>query len=389
MNLLSARTGFCHSKRVTSTRTLRWCDEKTGNAWAKPMPAYVDAFNAAYFALSDSLRRVQANALESFGLGPRECSYQVTATGQNWRLRDYDGRAGAPPLLIIASPIKRPYIWDLAPSVSAVRYCLDHGLHVYLLEWTPPAKEAQSAGLEQYIGEAIATSVAAVTTAEGGVKPVLIGHSLGGTLAAIFCAYAPEATGGLVLIGAPVCFAKASSGFRDTLVSFARSGLAQTGLVAGSLLSQASAAASPKTFLWARWKDAALSVTDPDAIAIHARIERWSLDEVALPAKLVNQIVQWLYRDNRLFEGTLPVGDRLVGPAQVQVPTLAVVNTGDEIGPLASVAPFVEKLKTADRTVIEYPGEVGVVLQHLGMLVGREAYAQIWPQIISWLESRS
>ena len=39
--------------------------------------------------------------------------------------------------------------------------------------------------------------------------------------------------------------------------------------------------------------------------------------------------------------------------------------------------------------IIEYPGEVGVCLQHLSMLVGRRARAQVWPQIISWLRSQS
>jgi polyhydroxyalkanoate synthase len=37
-------------------------------------------------------------------------------------------------VLIVAAPIKRPYIWDLTPAVSAIRYCLGAGLRVYLLE---------------------------------------------------------------------------------------------------------------------------------------------------------------------------------------------------------------------------------------------------------------
>jgi hypothetical protein len=37
--------------------------------------------------------------------------------------------------------------------------------------------------------------------------------------------------------------------------------------------------------------------------------------------------------------------------------------------------------------LIEYAGETGVGLQHLAILVGRQAYAQIWPRIISWLKA--
>ena len=39
--------------------------------------------------------------------------------------------------------------------------------------------------------------------------------------------------------------------------------------------------------------------------------------------------------------------------------------------------------------VIEYPGELGVCLQHLGILVGRHAQAHVWPEIVSWLKCLS
>jgi polyhydroxyalkanoate synthase len=133
--------------------------------------------------------------------------------------------------------------------------------------------------------------------------------------------------------------------------------------------------------------DAALSVTDPHAMDIHARVERWALDEVALPGKLVHQIIDWLYRENRLCRGALKVNGTLVDPSSLSVPTLAVVNMADEVAPSASVKPFIDALATQHRRILEYPGEVGVCLQHLGILVGRQAHARVWPEIISWLNS--
>ena len=43
-----------------------------------------------------------------------------------------------------------------------------------------------------------------------GTTPFLVGHSLGGTLAAIFTALAPASTRGLILLGAPLCFEPAT-----------------------------------------------------------------------------------------------------------------------------------------------------------------------------------
>src|SRR6516162_6393036 len=41
--------------------------------------------------------------------------------------------------------------------------------------------------------------------------------------------------------------------------------------------------------------------------------------------------------------------------------------------------------RDADTRLIEYPGETGVGLQHLAILVGRHAHAAVWPEVISWL----
>ena len=336
--------------------------------------------------MTDILRRAQGHAFGAFGLGPNECPYRVIASGPFWRLREYGGQ-GAKRLIIVAAPIKRPYIWDLAPSVSAIRYCMRQGLHVHLLEWLPASRTTGNNGLAEYT-EAISECVAKISGESAGAKPLLIGHSLGGTFAAIFGALAPDSIRGLVLLGAPLCFRPATSRFRDALVSLVPSGLGDAEPFPGSLLSHMSALASPDTFIWSRLMDAAFSVTDRHALEIHARVERWALDEVPLPGKLVHQLIEWLYRENRFCRGDLKIGGKLVGPHSLSVPTLAVVNTADDVAPLDSVKPFIDAMPTRDVRIIEYPGEIGVCLQHLGILIGREAHAQVWPEIISWINAR-
>jgi polyhydroxyalkanoate synthase subunit PhaC len=340
-----------------------------------------------HFAMTDQLRRAQGDALDASGFGPRECTFQLISSGPCWRLRAYGGPEAGPALLMVPAPIKRPYIWDLTPAVSAVRYCLHHGFRVHLIEWRPPSADG-SAGLDAYGGRAIAACVEAISNRSNGTPPFLLGHSLGGTLAAIYCAMEPRSVKGLVLLGAPLCFEQESGRFRDSLVALPPEEFPESEVVAGSLLSQISAVASPNTFVWLRWMDAALSLADPAAMDIHARIERWALDEVALPGKLINQIFRWLYRENRFYHGTLAVLNRTVGPANMSIPTLAIVNMGDEVAPVSSVAPFLGKMPIDDTRIIEYPGEIGVCLQHLGMLTGRAAYARVWPQIVAWLKAR-
>src|SRR5260370_30764809 len=113
--------------------------------------AVANALCAAHFAMVDRLHRAQGDALDALGLGPRECPFQLISSGPHWRLRAYGGPDAAPSLLMVPAPIKRPYIWDLTPSVSAVRYCLHYGFRVHLLEWIPPSSDG-FAGLDAYRG---------------------------------------------------------------------------------------------------------------------------------------------------------------------------------------------------------------------------------------------
>ena len=139
----------------------------------------------AVFGMTDLLRRAQGQTFEAFGLGPQECPYEVVTSGAFWRHRDY-GKPSAQSVLIVAAPIKRAYIWDLVPSSSAIRYILHQGFHVHLLEWLP-AETTSEYGLAEY-AKSISECVARISSRRAGAKTFLMGHSLGGTLAAIFAA---------------------------------------------------------------------------------------------------------------------------------------------------------------------------------------------------------
>jgi len=337
----------------------------------------------------DILRQVQGNTLALLGLGPSECSYRTVASGTRWRLRGYADTNTAPPLLIVASPIKRPYIWDLIPWVSAVRRCRESRLGVYLLEWLPPERGDSSGGLGEYAGEAVGEAVASCSRDASGAKPFLIGHSLGGTLAAIFAATQPSTIRGLVLLSSPLCFEPGCSSFRDALVAIAPSSLSMKEIVPGALVSQLSTMASPGTFVWSRLIDLGLSVIDLRALEVHARVERWMLDEFPLSGRLVGELLQWLYREDRFYVGTLCIGDRLVRPSLLRAHTLAVVNAADEIAPRCSILPFLSRMPKGRTQLLEQPGEIGVGFQHLAPLVGRFSHASTWPRIISWLHNHA
>lgn len=352
----------------------------------------VPALNQAllpFFETADTIRRAQGEYLGLLGFGPEEADYRVVASGPFWRLRQYSGRGRGPSLLIVAAPIKQPYIWDLSPSVSSVRYCLSKGLRVHLLEWMPPSRGSEARGLAEYADDAISRAVALVSQEVRAGKPFLLGHSLGGTLAAIFAGLHPDQVSGLVLVSAPLCLHPGVSPFRDAVAAMASPWLSEADVIPGSLLTQVSAAISPATFVWSRFLDAAASAGDSGASELRARIERWALDEVPLSGKLAREVLLQLYCENRLCDGTLTIHGRIIKPSCLTIPILAVVNTADEVAPPASVSPFLEAMAGADAQLIRYPGETGIVLQHLGVLVGPTAFMELWPEITDWIKGHS
>jgi polyhydroxyalkanoate synthase len=334
-----------------------------------------------WFEQLDRLRRVQGMAMDSFGFGPSESPHQIVFSEAGARLRRYGaGDRSGPLVLIVPAPIKRPYIWDLAPERSAVRRCLETGMQVCLIEWQECSEEF---GLAEFAERLILDCLEAA----GARRAVLVAHSLGGLFAALFAALHPERVRGLALLTSPLHFGT-GAGVLGSMVE----GLEADDLPAsmpGSFLSSASLRASPGTFAWDRWLDFWHSLPSAEALRSHLQVERWTLDEFPLPRRLVAELAVWLAREDRFVRGELVVGGRRAAPAQVAAPLLCVLDPRCRLVPPEAVLPFFEAAASRDKTLLHYPGDIGVSLQHVGILVGRQAHRQVWPEIVRWIRSRA
>ena len=331
----------------------------------------------------DHARRRTGRLLDGVGVGPQETPSEVVAEAPGVRLRHFPGATGAPPVLLVPAPIKRWYIWDLEPAVSVVRRCLAYPLDVYLVEWT----EDGGAGLDGYAGGMLRTCIDAVAERTGHRPVPLIGHSLGGTLAAVFAARNPEAVGPVVLLEAPLHFGRDAGAFAPLLaMSPPVRRLADVERpVPGSFLDMVSMLADPVAFQLARYADLALSLRDPALLATHLRVLRWTLDELPLPGPLFEDVVERLYRRDEFMSGALSIAGRRVGPADLTVPLLTVLNPYARVIPPESIVPFHQAAGGSRKQLIRYRGDRGVALQHVGMLVGRNAHRFLWPVVLDWL----
>jgi polyhydroxyalkanoate synthase subunit PhaC len=338
----------------------------------------------------DRMRRHRGEMLDSVGCGPIETPFRILHSEAGVRLRRYGNASDdGPVLLIVPAPIKRAYIWDLAPAISVVRQCLAKGMRVYLAEWTLPGDEEQNFGLADYGDRLLKACLDVIESDSEETEVILAGHSLGGVLATIFACLHPQHVHAMLLLEAPLHFGADAGDFAPLVAAVpeARPIEEAFGNVPGSFLNFVSVAAAPHAFQWAHYTDLLLSMSSYETFHTHMRVERWMHDEFPLPGRLFTEIVELLYRNDQLMKGSLRIGTRQIGAQDVTAPLLNVIDPRSTIIPPQSILLFHEAAASASKKVLQYGGDIGVGIQHVGVLVGATAHAVLWPAIFDWLTS--
>jgi polyhydroxyalkanoate synthase len=333
----------------------------------------------------DAARRRTGRALAAAGFGPHTTASTLVEVTPGVRLRTYS--LDGPPVLLVPAPIKRSYLWDLEPHVSVVARALERGLRPFLVEWTDPQDDDPGAGLEHYADTLLSACIAEVTGLTGASEVAVAGHSLGGTLAAILAARRPERVAAVVLLEAPLRFGAAAGSFAPFVATTPPPVLRHLahGGVPGAFLDVVSATAAPREFAAGPRLDLLRSLADPAALGTHLRVLRWASDEFRMPGALFRDVVELLYRDDAFARGTLRVAGQEVGPATLRTPLTTVYAPRSAVIPPGSVVPFHEAAASPDKVLLEYGGDVGVALQHVGVLVGRTAHRDLWPNLLDRL----
>jgi polyhydroxyalkanoate synthase subunit PhaC len=339
---------------------------------------------------ADEFRRRQGQVLEALGYGPRTTPSRSVQSLPIARLLAYQTpKVGSPAILMVPAPIKKAYIWDLAPKCSVVARCLEAGLQVYLVCWKPPGHSDELLGLEHYSCQVISNFLDAISAETGQAKVLLAGHSLGGTFAAIFSSLHPERVRALIELEGPITFGSGSVEMVAPIGPVATKFAGMFGNVPGTALDLGSLYADAVAFNLEPLLDWFESRWSSDARRLHMQVRRWTLDESPMTGRLFEEVLEKLYCTNRFAEGRLGVGGRIARPKAIDMPILAVVDPRSRLVPTRSIEPYRSLTSSPDVRILPYPGDKGVVMQHVGVLVGPNAHDSLWPQILRWVEARA
>jgi polyhydroxyalkanoate synthase subunit PhaC len=310
-------------------------------------------------------------------------------TVSRWRtavlLAYQPANAAQPTMLIVPAPIKAAYIWDLAPGSSAVARCAAAGMQVYLVAWQRPQSGDEWMGLAEYADRVIGECLDEIAAEVGPSKTFIAGHSLGGTLAAIYASLHSDRVRGLIELEGPIEF---TVGRLEAAASLAPPVTRYLGNVPGSFLDAASSWSDPMTFNVEPSIDWIYSSMS-SAAWLHAQVQRWTLEELPMPRQLFEDVVGGLYRENRFATRKLCVNARLADPLALRAPVLAVKNRRSRVVPADSIEAYRSRTGSNDVQILDYHGDLGVMLQHVGVLVGGNAHRYVWPRIVRWMRQRA
>jgi polyhydroxyalkanoate synthase len=320
----------------------------------------------------------------SVGQTPKEVVWEKNKA-KLYRYRSGDRRHGVP-LLLVYALINKPYILDLAPGNSFVEFLVGEGYDVYLLDWGTPGEEDANLSLDDYVGDYIHRASKAVMKTAGTDEFSLLGYCQGGTLATLYAASHPEAPiKNLILLTTPIDFDNAGlySAWLDPkhfnvdrvveTFKLVPSDMLQLG---SKLLKPLQNYVGPYMMLWDRLDDA-------DFVEGWHVMNTWVDDGIPFSGAAYRQWVRDFYQGNALIHGTATIAGR---PAQLSAITanlLVAYATLDHIVPTCQALPAMDLVGSDDKQAL--PVKAG----HVGVVAGRSAKRNFFPQLDEWLSARS
>lgn len=294
------------------------------------------------------------------------------------RLRDFSqGAPGSPVLICAPYALHCASVADFAPGHSIVETLQAGGLRrLYATDWRSAEPDMRYLSIDSYLADLN------VAIDDIGPPVDVVGLCQGGWLALVYAARFPEKVRRLVLVGAPVDVA-VESGLSRIVTSAPQQvfeGLVGSGggIVSGDHMLR----------FWSRSPDAevvlqrSLSHDAPGAAELRDRFNRWYSQTVDLPGIYYLQVVNWIFRENRLGRGSFMALGREVRLREVKTPVFLLAGTDDEVVPeaqalatislLGTPAPFIESARAPSC--------------HLGLFMGSRTLAEFWPRIARWLQ---
>jgi poly(3-hydroxyalkanoate) synthetase len=307
---------------------------------------------------------------------PNDVKLQLTSM----QLREFScGSDGQPVLICAPFALHRALIADFAPGHSIVETLRDGGVErLFVTDWRSAAPEMRYLSIDSYLADLNI----AVDEIEGPVD--LVGLCQGGWLSLIYAARFPHKVRRVVLVGAPVDM-RAASELSQLVAELPTAGFDELvrrgdGIVSGRHMIQ----------LWSNalvghdideLLQRALTCEPAERERYRERFCAWDDTPLDLPGAYYLQVVNWIFKENRIAEDRFVALGRTVRLADVTAPLFLLTADDDEVVPAAQTLAAARLVGTPP-SLVEKASEP---CTHLGLFMGGEALGNSWRRIARWL----
>jgi polyhydroxyalkanoate synthase len=299
-----------------------------------------------------------------------------------YRFRPLAADAGLSPVLLCYALVNRPWMVDLQEDRSLVRGLLERGLDVYLIDWGYPDGADRFLEIDDYVNGYLDRCVEQVRRAAARESINLLGVCQGGTFSLCYTALHPEKVKNLIVMVTPVDFQTPenllSKWARDLDVDRM---VDVMGNVSGELLNATFLSLMPFRLTSQKYVALADIIDDPKQLRNFVRMEKWIFDSPDQAGETFRQFITWMFKENRLMQGTLELGGRAVDLRAVRCPVFNIYATQDHLVPPSASVPLEGLVGTDDYQTFAFPGG------HIGIYVSGKA-RQVPQAIGEWLAAR-
>jgi poly(3-hydroxyalkanoate) synthetase len=305
---------------------------------------------------------------------------EIVADLPTMRLRCFNSsQAGGRPVLITAPyAVHDAGIADLAAGHSLIAALDSFGLGpITLTEWKSATPSMAGLSIDSYLAD-LNVAVDIITDAAAG-PPDLVGLCQGGWMSLLYAAALPCKMRRLVLAGGPVDTSHPSSiadAARLMPPDMVESTIA-SGIVSGrSTLAAFRAIGDAET-------DACdiLQISRPGPPALLARYAQWDERAVDLPGRYYADVLNWLFRENRLALNLFPAFGRPADLRSVDAPLYVLAGRRDTIAPPAQVRAALDLVGTSRENCAYAEADCS----HLSLFTGARTLAHEWRDVANWL----
>ena len=286
------------------------------------------------------------------------------------------------PILISYAYINRPHILDLHEDVSVVRYLIDAGLDVWMVDWGYPTFSDRHLKISDYI-DYLDFSVDYIRKRKKVDKITLHGYCLGTTLSVIYASIHPEKIRNLVIQTPPINFDTSNTlALWAKKIDPARVSRALFNAT-GDFLNLAFLLVDPIRLVVGKYQALLDNLSNEKFVKDFFYMDHWIFDSPAIPGKVFEEyIVRW-YQRNEIMKGSYDVNGIKVDFSKITMPVLVLAAEKDHITPPDAVMPFFEAIPSEDKKILM--SDKG----HIGLTVSRSSHERVWPEAVKWIVERS